>query len=52
MKGKACYIELFFEIDEDVVEEAEMADGEYETAKEEEQPHQTNSKIVVLSGVS
>ena len=28
-----------------------MGDGEYEMGKEEEQPHQTNSKIFVLSGL-
>ena len=28
-----------------------MGDGEYETAEEEEQPHQTSNKICVLNGV-
>ena len=28
-----------------------MGDGDYDTAVEEEQPHQNNSKIDVLSGV-
>ena len=51
MKGKAHYIELFSESDEEVMEEAEMDDGEYETTEEEEHPHQTKNKIVVLSGV-
>ena len=51
VKGKAHYIEVFFESDEKMVEEAEMVDGEYETTKEEEQIPQTNNKIAVLNGV-
>ena len=39
VKGKSHYIEVFSESDEEGVEEAEMGDGEYETTKEEEQPH-------------
>ena len=34
-----------------MVEEDDMVDGEYETTEEEDQPHQTNIKIFVLSGV-
>ena len=33
VKGKSHYIEVFLEIDEEVVEEDEMDDGEYEIAK-------------------
>jgi len=51
VKGKAHYIEVFSESDEEGIEEAELGDGDYETAEEEEQPHQNNSKIAVLSGV-
>ena len=51
VKGKAHYIEVFSESDEEGIEESDLGDGDYETAKEEEQPHQNNSKIVVLSGV-
>ena len=51
VKGKAHYIEVFFESDEEVVEEDEMGNGEYEKNEEEEQHHQTSNKIVVLSGV-
>ena len=51
VKGKAHYIEVFSESDEEGVEEAELGDGDYEIAEEEEQPHQNNSKIDVLSGV-
>ena len=51
VKGKAHYIEVFSESDAEGVEEAKLGDGEYETAQEEEKPHQNNSKIVVLSGV-
>ena len=51
MKGKSHYIEVFSESDEEVVEEVKMDDGEYETVEEEEQAHQTNNKISVLSGV-
>ena len=51
MKVKSHYIEVFYESDEEVLEEAEMTDGEYETSKEEEQPYQTRSKIAVLNGV-
>ena len=51
VKGKAHYIEVFSKSDEEMVEEDEKEDGEYETAKEEEQLPQTNSKIAVLNGV-
>ena len=51
MKGKKYYIEVFFESDEDMVEEAEMVDGEYEIVEEEEKLPQTNNKIIVLNGV-
>ena len=51
VKGKAHYIEVFFESDEEMVEKDEMLDGEYETVEEEEHPPQTSNKIVVLNGV-
>ena len=51
MKGKAHYIEVFSESDEELVEEAKMDYRDCETTEEEEEPHQTSSKIAVLSGV-
>ena len=51
MKGKAHYIEVFSESDEDMVKEDEMADGEYEISEEEEHLPQISSKITVLNGV-
>ena len=51
MKGKAHYIEVLSESDEEMVEKNDMADGEYEIAEEEEKLPHTNNKIAVLSGV-
>ena len=51
VKGKSHYIEVFSKSDEEMVEEADMVDGEYETTEEEEKLPQTNNKIVVLNGV-
>ena len=36
VKGKSHYIELFSKSDEEAIEEAEMANGEYETTEEED----------------
>ena len=51
VKGKAHYIEVFSESDEDMVEDVDMDDGEYEIDKEEEHLPQTNKKIAVLNRV-
>ena len=42
---------MFYESDEEMVEEDEMDNGEYETTEEEEKLPQTNNKITILDGV-